>query len=90
MDELILLQELETLAEALEVEVRYDLFEGRGGLCRYGGKAYLIVNDALDPAERVSLFCHALSRLPLDSIFVCPQVRERIEKYALDLDCKSL
>ena len=66
MEESILLQELETLAEALRIEVRYDAFEGRGGLCRYGGKTYLILNDELAVGERVEAFCRALARLPLD------------------------
>ena len=86
MDESILLQELETLAEELSVEVRYEAFEGRGGLCRYGGKTYLILNDELDVGERVNLFCHALARLPLDAVFIRPQVRERIAECAVGLD----
>ena len=80
MDDSILLQELETLAAGLDIEVRYDDLEGQGGLCRYGGKAYLIVNHELDTGARVHLFCHVLSRLPLDAVFIRPQVRERIEK----------
>ena len=88
MEESILLQELETLAEALRIEVRYDAFEGRGGLCRYGGKTYLILNDELAVGERVEAFCRALARLPLDEIFIRPQVRERIENGATGPDIK--
>ena len=80
MDDSILLQELETLAAGLDIEVRYDDFEGQGGLCRYGGRSYLIVNHELDTSARVHLFCRVLSRLPLDAVFIRPQVRERIEK----------
>ena len=80
MDDSILLQELETLAEGLDIEVRYDDFEGQGGLCRYGGRSYLIVNHELDTAARVHLLCRELSRLPLDTVFIRPQVRARIEK----------
>lgn len=83
MDDSTLLQELETLVEGLDIEVRYDDFEGRGGLCRYGGRSYLIVNHELDTGARVHLLCRVLSRLPIDSVFIRPQVRERIEK------CKS-
>lgn len=83
MDDAILLQELETLVEGLDIEVRYDDFEGRGGLCRYGGRSYLIVNHELDTGARVRLLCRVLARLPIDSVFIRPQVREQIEK------CKS-
>ena len=80
MDDSTLLQELETLVEGLDIEMRYDDFEGRGGLCRYGGRSYLIVNHELDTRARVHLLCRVLSRLPIDSVFVRPQVRDRIEK----------
>ncbi|HIG56609.1 MAG TPA: hypothetical protein EYQ18_22035 [Candidatus Handelsmanbacteria bacterium] len=86
MDDSILLQELETLAEDLGIEVRYDAFEGRGGLCRYGGKTYLIASDELNVGEKVNLFCRALSRLSLDAVFIRPQVREKIETCASGFD----
>ena len=82
MDESILLQELETLAEELNIVVRYDALEGRGGLCRYGGKTYLIASNDLNVNEKIDLFCRVYSRLNLDSVFIRPQVRERIEKCA--------
>ncbi len=80
MDDSILLQELESLAAGLDIEVRYDDFEGQGGLCHYGGRSYLIVNHELNTGARVHLLCRALSRLPLDTVFIRPQVREQIEK----------
>ena len=82
MEETVLLQELETLAEKLRIEVRYEALEGQGGLCRYGGRTYLILNGGLAVGERVEAFCLALVRLPLDEVFIRPQVRERIEESA--------
>ncbi len=86
MNETALLQELEALAEELAVEVRYDILEGSGGLCRYGGKTYLILSRELNTAEKLHVFAHALSRLSLDAIFVRPQVREFIETNASKAD----
>ena len=86
MEESILLQGLETLAEELRIEVRYDALEGQGGLCRYGGRTYLILNGGLTVGERVEAFCLALARLPLDGVFIRPQVRERIEESAAGPD----
>jgi hypothetical protein len=79
MDDAIILQELETLAADLTIEVRYDALESRGGLCRYGGKTCLIVNSALSIPERVQLLSSALSRFPLDDVFLRPQVRQLLE-----------
>ena len=80
MDGSIILQELESLAEDLAIEIRYDDFEGRGGLCRYGGRAYLILNRTLPVDERIDLISRALARFPLDDVFIRPQVREVLEK----------
>ena len=55
MDDTILLQELEALARDLEVDLRYDEIEGRGGLCHYGGKAHLIISRDLALPERIHL-----------------------------------
>ena len=79
MDETILLQELEALARDLDVELRYDEIDGRGGLCRYGGKAHVIISRDLGLSERVRLLCQALSRFPLDDHFIRPRLRELIE-----------
>ena len=82
MDEAIILQELEALAEALAVEVRYDDFDGRGGLCRYGGKTYLIINRDFSVSERIDLISNGLARFSLDDVFIRPQVRKLLEERA--------
>lgn len=80
MDQAFILQELETLAEDLAVEIRYDTLESRGGLCRYKGRTCLIVNRDLSLPDRIHLLCEALSRLPLDNVFIRPQVRALLER----------
>ena len=80
MDDSIILQDLESLATDLAIELRYDALEGRGGLCKYGGKTYLIVNRSLSVQERIHLLSRALSRFPLDDVFLRPQIRELLEK----------
>ena len=89
MDEAIILQDLETLAEGLAVEVRYDDFEGRGGLCRYGGKTYLIINRAFSVSERIDLICSGLARFSLDDVFIRPQVRKLLEEHASHLSVST-
>jgi hypothetical protein len=76
-----LLQELEALAERLSVEVSVGSLEGSpGGLCRHRGKWRLLVERRLGVRERVEVFLRAFSRLPLEEVFVVPEVRERIEE----------
>lgn len=84
MDDHLLLQELESLAERLSVHVRYDRMDGLGGLCRYRGELYLIINRALPTPERIRLFVRELSKFPLDDIYLRPQVRELLEQQHVD------
>ncbi|MGB1716844.1 MAG: hypothetical protein ACPHO6_01745 [Candidatus Latescibacterota bacterium] len=75
MKEIHLLQELEMLAAELAIEVRYESMERRGGLCRYGGKVYLIIPDDLPIAQRIDVLVGALARQPIDTVFVRPDIR---------------
>ena len=79
MDDMALLQELETLAATLDVEVRYDTFEGNGGLCRILDKHYIIINRALVTDQRLQLLSRELARCNLDEVYIRPQVREILE-----------
>ncbi len=80
MTDEILLQELESLAERLDIVIsRVDL-EGRpGGLCVVKGERRFILDRHLWPREQVEVLCKAFSRLPLDDVFLKPAVRDAIE-----------
>jgi hypothetical protein len=80
VEESLVLQELENLAGDLEVEVRYDAIERHGGLCRFGGRVCLILNRTLSVPERICLIARALSRFPLDGVYIRPRVRELLEE----------
>ncbi|MFH1567327.1 MAG: hypothetical protein ABIL09_04945 [Gemmatimonadota bacterium] len=82
MDQTAVLQDLEALAAALQIDVRYEDLEGRGGLCRFGGRTCLLVSRGLSVPERVDLFVGGLSSLPLDGVFIRPRVRELLERRA--------
>jgi len=76
------LQEFEALAERLGIPVsREDLMGGSGGLCTVRGEQRIILDYRLDVPTQVDIFARALSRLPLDDIFIKPSVRDRIDVY---------
>ena len=79
MDQLSILQELETLAADLDVEIRYEALESPGGLCKYGDRICIIANRSLAVNERVHLLSRELARFPVDDLFIVPRVRELIE-----------
>lgn len=80
MDNAAIHRELEAVTEQLGVEIRVADLEGsRGGICRLGGKRFLLVDASLSLAERVRLMLDEIVDLPLETVFVRPQVRELLE-----------
>lgn len=76
-----LLQELEALAERLSIEVSDATLDGLpGGLCKHRGKWRLILDRRLSLPERVDAFLKALARMPLEEVFVVPELREKIDR----------
>ncbi len=76
MEAVDLLRELESLSEALGIEVRYEPLEGSGGLCRYGGNTYVIIPNDLSLSQRVDALVDVLARQPYDTVFVRPHLRD--------------
>jgi len=77
-----LLQEFESLAERLDVQVsRADLQGSPGGFCVIRGERRLILDQTLDIRTQVEFFARELARLPLEEIFMPPRVRDTIDSY---------
>ena len=82
MDDVSILRELETLADELGLDVRYETIDGRGGLCRIEDRRCLILNKSSSLSEVVSILSRALGRFPLEEVFIHPQVRELLQDCA--------
>ncbi|MBW2737162.1 MAG: hypothetical protein JRH20_32680 [Deltaproteobacteria bacterium] len=86
MDSAAALSEIETLAEKLKVDIRYDRFSGEGirsgGLCKIKGKWRVIIERRSSPTERLSVLLRALSRFDLEAHFLSPALRALMERYA--------
>ena len=82
MDDVSILRELENLADELDLEIRYETIEGSGGLCRVGDKRCLILNRSSSPNQLVRVLSLALSRFPLEDVFINPHVRELLQERA--------
>jgi hypothetical protein len=79
-----LLGELEALASRLGVAVRVEVFpgellQGRGGLCWLRGRPVVLMDSSLSPADRILTLASALATFDLDTVYVPPLVRERVE-----------
>ncbi len=75
-----LLQELELVAEKLGIQTVYDTFQGRGGGCRVIEDRYIVINSRLADEIKAELFLKALSELPIDEIYIKPEIRELLEQ----------
>jgi len=75
-----LLQELELVAEKLGIQTVYDTFQGRGGGCRVIEDRYIVINSRLADDVKARLFLKALSELPIDEIYIKPEIRELLEE----------
>jgi len=73
------LDQLEALASALDIEVRYTALQSDGGLCRVGRRRVLMVNRRLPVLERIDLLARTLPLDELDNVFIPPAVRRVIE-----------
>jgi hypothetical protein len=76
-----LLDQLEDLANRLEIKVRYEnvnLEESSsvGGLCRLKGEYVLIIHAQAPVKEKIEVLTEVLKRFPLGDIYIRPVIRE--------------
>ena len=85
MNDEALLNELEELAERMEIAVRYENITGEdspgsGGLCRIQGQYVLIVHSRATVREKIRIITKALRQFDFSEIYVRPVLRELLER----------
>jgi len=69
---------LETLAQALQIQVRYEKGDFIGGLCRFGDQQTLLLQKG-DPIHRkIHILARELGAFDLDQVYVLPALRDLI------------
>jgi hypothetical protein len=86
MNEEVLLNQLEELAEKLGISVRDENINteessSTGGLCRIEGKYFLILNSKATVKEKNRVIIKALNQFDLSDIYLKPFIRELLEEY---------
>lgn len=86
MNEEILLNHLEELAEKLGILVRDENINieessSTGGLCRVEGKHILILNSKATVKEKNQVMITALQQFGVSEIYIKPVIRELLEGY---------
>lgn len=85
MDDQTILEQLEGVAEGLEIKVRYETLrrESRynpGGLCRVRGRPVIIVNRKAPLQDKVRVLAAAVQRFDLSGVYLRPGLRAFLEE----------
>ena len=85
MNEELLLDQFEEIAEKLGIKVRYENVNmeeasGTGGLCRIKGKYVLIIHSRATVIEKIGVMTKALRQFDLTDIYVRPVIRQLLEE----------
>lgn len=86
MNEEVILNQLEELAEKLEIVVRdeninIEELSSSGGLCRVEGKYVIILNSKTAVKEKIQVMIEALNQFYLSDMYIKPVIRELLEGY---------
>jgi len=76
-DEEVLLA-LETLAQALQIQVRYEKGDFNGGLCRFGDQQALLLQRGDPIPRKIHILARELGAFDLDQLYVLPALRDLI------------
>jgi len=76
-----LLKSLETLADQLNVTLKYEEGEFKGGLCRVRGKNMIILPLAAPAEEKIERLASGLSNFDMDKVYVLPLIRDLLDSF---------
>lgn len=79
MTEEQILAELEELADACNIAVRYEKGDFEGGFCVLKAERMIVINKRLMAARRASVLAQGLAEVGIDELYLKPAVREYIE-----------
>ncbi len=84
MDSRMVLEDLEQLAQALGLEIRYeslgdDEYAARSGRCRLRGREVILVDRRLGIEARIKVLKSELERMDLGGLWVKPYLRELLD-----------
>ena len=77
-----ILQELEKIAERLEVAIRYENGDFKGGLCRIKENSCIIIQKRIPVERKIFFLARELSKFDLSAMYIIPQLRDLLQKEA--------
>lgn len=77
-----LVEQLTEAVEKLQYRVRIEQGRFKGGSCVLEDEKLIIINRRLGDEERAEILARALAAENLEDIYLKPEVREFVERYA--------
>lgn len=78
MDTTAIIEELESVARRLGIEVRAEAGNFEGGRCVVDGEDIIMLNEHDLPETQLVVLAEALREAPLDTIYLKPAVRRAL------------
>ena len=74
------LEHFEKLTQEMNIDLRYEKGDFKGGLCRVDEQQILIINSKLLEEEKIKIFANEFGHLDLNNVYVIPAIRELIDE----------
>ncbi len=78
-EEIRILSELEELLHKLDIELKYERGNFKGGLCRIEEKQYFYLSKILSLEQKVNLIAGQLKSMNLENVYLKPKIRELLD-----------
>jgi len=80
-----ILQNLERIADSLNIKILYDEFKKddyrtKSSSCMVKGESQIIIDKSLKTKDKIEIILNELSSYDLDSIYMAPHIRELFKK----------
>ncbi|MFC1725521.1 hypothetical protein ACFL4T_07825 [candidate division KSB1 bacterium] len=76
-----ILQELEKVADKLDMQIRYEKGNFNSGYCRVEEQKMLIIKKDLNLDQKISILCIILNEFDLSDIYILPKIRTILDNY---------
>jgi len=74
-----IIKELKELAEQLDIKVRFEKTNARGGLCQVNGKYHIIIDRNASKDYKINIMSDSLKKFDLDGMYLSPKIRELLD-----------
>ena len=74
-----ILQELEKIADKLDLTVRYEKGNFSSGYCRVEDQKMLIIKKELNLDQKITIMSNILNEFDLTNVFMLPKIRDILE-----------